>query len=214
VKERADFILSHLKELYPSTTTALVHRNPFQLLIATILSAQTTDVQVNKVTPSLFRRFPSPKNLASASIEEIEERIKTLGFFHSKAKYLKTASQQIMDEFGGVVPDSMEKLITLSGVARKTANIVLAHGYGKQEGIAVDTHVKRLSGRLGLSLGKTPEKIEIDLISLIPREDWGLFSDLLIEHGRAVCNSRRPRCDKCTLHSICPYPHRTATDKS
>jgi len=162
---------------------------------------------VNKATPDLFKRFPTPGDLAGAEIDEIEEYIKTLGFFHSKAKYLKASSQMIMESYLGRVPDSMEQLITLSGVARKTANIVLTHGFGKQEGIAVDTHVKRLSGRLGLSGYTAPEKIEKDIMNLIPRADWGLFSDLLISHGRKVCSARKPKCPSCFLTNVCPFYH-------
>jgi len=144
--------------------------------------------------------------MAEGEVLEIETYIRTLGFFHSKAKYLKSASSRIRDHYNGNVPDTMGDLTTLQGVARKTANIVLAHGFGKQEGIAVDTHVKRLSGMLGLSRERTPEKIEQDIMELIPREDWALFSDLLIEHGRAVCNARRPKCSTCSLNHVCPYP--------
>jgi len=207
VKRRALYILETLKKEYPGTTTALAHRNPFELLIATILSAQTTDVQVNKVTPALFHRFRGPGDFASASLEEIEDYIRTIGLYHSKARYIKEACQRIVEHYHSRVPDSMKELITLPGVARKTANIVLAHGFGKQEGIAVDTHVKRLSGRLGLSDEKTPERIERDLMALIPQGDWALFSDLLIEHGRRVCSARKPDCEGCILRKVCPFPH-------
>lgn len=202
--KRALFILERLKEVHPGATTELVHRDPFQLLIATILSAQTTDVQVNKATPALFKEYPGPAEMAQASQEEIEHYIKTLGFFHSKAKYLKATSEMIIDRFDGNVPRTMEELITLSGVARKTANIVLAHGFGQQEGMAVDTHVKRLAGRLGLTKSTDPTVIEQDLLKVIPRKDWGLFSDLLILHGRAICNARKPACGECDFNTICP----------
>lgn len=202
--KRASYILEYLRKTFPGATTELVHRDPYQLMIATILSAQTTDVQVNKATPALFDAYPGPEEMAAASIEEIEHFIRTLGFFHSKAKYLKATSTMILERYDGKVPDRMEELITLSGVARKTANIVLAHGFGIQDGIAVDTHVKRLSGRLGLSKSIDVKVIEQDLMNIIPRSDWGLFSDLLILHGRAVCNARKPACDQCDLLHICP----------
>lgn len=205
VKDRAIFILETLKKEFPGSTTELVHQNPLELLIATILSAQTTDVQVNKVTPELFRRFPGPVDFALAGTEEIEGYIKTIGLYHSKAKYIKRSCTIIVEKFDSKVPDTMEELITLPGVARKTANIVLCHAFGKEEGIAVDTHVKRLSNRLGLSSKNTAEKIEKDLMKIIPREDWGLFSDIVILHGRAVCKARKPTCDSCILDSICPY---------
>ena len=206
IKDRAVYILEILKREYPGTTTALIHRNPFELLVATILSAQTTDLQVNKVTPALFKRFSGPEEFAEASIEEIEDYIRTIGLYHSKARYIQGASKKIVEHYHCRVPDTMSALITLPGVARKTANIVLAHGFGKQEGIAVDTHVKRLSTRLGLTKEKTPEKIERELMALIPQKEWALFSDLLIEHGRRVCNARKPRCSECVLRNICPYP--------
>ncbi len=213
VEQRALYLLETLKREYPGTTTALRHRNPFELLIATILSAQTTDVQVNKVTPALFKRFPGPEEFAVSDIEEIESYIRTIGLYHSKARYIKGACQRIVEHYNSQVSDSMKELITLPGVARKTANIVLAHGFGKQEGIAVDTHVKRLSGRLGLSSEKTPEKIERDLMALIPQKDWALFSDLLIEHGRRVCSARKPECEGCVLKKVCPYPHKEKSQR-
>ena len=203
-KARADRILTHLRATYPGATTELVHHDQFQLLVATILSAQTTDVQVNRVTPALFARFPGPGEMAAADIMEIERHIGSIGLFHSKARYLKTTSEMIVERFEGRVPDTMEELITLSGVARKTANIVLAHGFGNQVGLAVDTHVKRLSRRLGLTESPDPVVIERDLMELIPREGWGLFSDLLIFHGRAVCSARHPACTECGLRGICP----------
>lgn len=204
-KERALFILETLRNEFPGASTELVHADPFQLLIATILSAQTTDVQVNRATSALFLRFPTSRELSEAGIEEIEGYIKTLGFFHSKAKYLKNASLKIQNDFNGTVPETMDELITLPGVGRKTANIVLAHGFGHQEGIAVDTHVKRLSFLLGLTMEQDPVRIEGDLMALIPRDDWALFSDLLILHGRAVCVARKPACGKCRLNRVCPY---------
>ncbi len=198
------FILLTLKREFPGTTTELVYHNPLELLIATILSAQTTDVQVNKVTSHLFRRFPGVVDFAMAKTEEIEGYIMTIGLFRSKASYIKRSCKLIIDKFDSKVPDTMEELITLPGVARKTANIVLCHGFGKEEGIAVDTHVKRLSNRLGLSDKNTADKIEKDLMAIIPRSDWGLFSDILILHGRAVCNARKPACNTCLLTKICP----------
>jgi endonuclease-3 len=172
--------------------------------VATILAAQCTDERVNKVTPGLFRKYPAPADFARADRAELEQRIRSTGFFRNKAKSLIGASQRIVEEFAGAVPDSMEKLITLPGVARKTANIVLSAGYGKAEGIAVDTHARRLSQRLGLSRERDPDKIERDLLAIIPRKDWLDFNSLLVDHGRALCQARKPKCPECFLRRLCP----------
>jgi endonuclease-3 len=203
IREKAKEVVSRLKEEYPDVKIALKFENPFQLLVATILSAQCTDERVNMVTPEVFKRFPTPQKLADASLEEIEELIKSTGFYKQKARYLKEAAQIIVEKHGGVVPKTMEELLELPGVARKTANIVLANGYGIVEGIPVDTHVKRLSLRLGLVKSKTPQKIEQELMELLPKEEWFIFPLLLQAHGRRVCLARKPRCEKCVLKDLC-----------
>ena len=169
---------------------------------------------MNNITPALFKRYRTPEDFACADIEEIERYIRSIGLYHSKAKYIKGACMRLVGVHDSRVPDTMEELVSLSGVARKTANIVLAHGYGKQEGIAVDTHVKRLSDRLSLSKERAPEKIERDLMALIPRKDWGLLSDLLIHHGRAVCSAKRPGCQECGIRGVCPYYQTSYNQKS
>jgi len=203
-EKRIDKIVRFLKEAYPQSRTALDFESPLQILVATILSAQCTDERVNKVTPSLFRKYRTAADFARADEIELQEEIRSTGFFRNKAKNIIKASQKIVCEFGGRVPDNMEELITLSGVARKTANIVLSSGYGKSEGIAVDTHVKRLSGRLGLSVHQDPDKIERDLMALVPREDWLDFNYMMVNHGRRVCQARKPNCLECGLRSLCP----------
>ena len=179
---------------YPNATCALVHRNAWELLVATILSAQCTDARVNMVTPELFRRFPTPAAMAKASLPEIEEIIRTTGFYHNKAKSISGAAKGVVERFGGKVPQTMEELLTLPGVARKTGNVVLGSGLQIAEGIVVDTHVLRLSRRLELTLNTEPKKVEQDLVKIIPKDHWIAFSHELILHGRAICIARKPRC--------------------
>jgi endonuclease III len=181
-----------------------VHQSPYQLIVATILSAQCTDVRVNMVTPALFKRYPSVFELAQADPRELEEMIKSTGFFRNKAKSLIGMAQAVVADHGGELPRSMEELRALPGVGRKTANVVLGNAFGMNEGITVDTHVTRLSRLLGLTKHTEPEKIELDLMKIIPREDWTIVSHLLIDHGRQVCIARRPQHDKCVLVDICP----------
>ncbi len=203
-KEFLNELLTRLKQNYPDADCALQHNNPFQLLVATILSAQCTDKRVNMVTPILFDRFPDAKNMAAAPITEVEDIIKSTGFFRSKSKNIKLTSASIVEEFNGSVPDTMEELTKLPGVGRKTANVVLGNAFGKNIGIVVDTHVKRISNLLGLTKHVDPVKIEQDLIKQIPQELWTLFSHYLIHHGRGICVARRPDCAHCFLQDICP----------
>lgn len=203
-QEQAAEIDARLKKLYPTASIALGYDTEFQLLVAVILSAQTTDIGVNKVTPVLFERFPTPEALAAADPAEVEEIVHPTGFFRNKTKNIMGAATRIVAEYGGRVPDTMEDLLTLPGVARKTANIVLYNAFGKAEGIAVDTHVFRLAHRLGYSAEKDTDKVERDLMALFPREEWGALTYRLIEHGRAVCDAKRPVCGQCTLADLCP----------
>ena len=203
-KERISAIIRILHQTYPQSHTALTFRNPLQILVATILSAQCTDERVNQITPGLFQKYQNAEDFARANQLELEEAIRSTGFFRNKAKNIIGASQKIVEDFSGKVPDNMADLITLPGVARKTANIVLSSGYQKSEGIAVDTHVKRLSGRLGLSREKDPDKIEQDLMKIVPREEWIDFNYMLVDHGRRVCQARKPRCPECALGHLCP----------
>lgn len=198
-------ILVILKRLYPDATCTLNYETPVQLLVATILSAQCTDERVNKVTPTLFSRFPDAPSLAHASLEELETLIRSTGFYRNKAKNIRAACAKIVEEFGGEVPQTMENLISLPGVARKTANVVLAHAYGIIQGVTVDTHVKRLSNRLGLTTNTDPVKIEQDLIALIPQPDWENFSISLIYHGREICKAKKPLCSSCALAHLCVF---------
>ncbi|ACK73543.1 endonuclease III [Gloeothece citriformis PCC 7424] len=202
--KRALEILATLEHLYPEATCSLTYETPVQLLVATILSAQCTDERVNQVTPNLFARFPDASSLANAPREDLEILIRSTGFYRNKAKNIQGACQKIVSEFGGEVPQQMEKLLSLPGVARKTANVVLAHGFGIIQGVTVDTHVKRLSGRLGLTKETDPIKIERDLMTLLPQPDWENFSIRIIYHGRAVCKARKPDCDRCKLAHLCP----------
>lgn len=197
-------ILSRLKALYPEARCALEHRSAYELLSATILSAQCTDARVNMVTPTLFARCPTPFELARAEPADVQEIIKSTGFFRNKTKSLIGMAQAIVADHGGEVPRTMEELRKLPGVGRKTANVVLSNAYATNEGVTVDTHVTRLSQRLGLSRETDPVKIEQDLMRLFPREDWGVLSHLLIFHGRQVCIARRPRCGECVLARLCP----------
>jgi endonuclease III len=198
-------VVDLLDEIYPKVRTPLSHKSPFQLLIATVLSAQSTDVQINKITPKLFEEFPDAISLAKAPIRELERLIKSTGFFHVKARRIKEISKRIMSDFDGKIPNSMKDLLTITGIGRKTANILLSAGYGKIEGIAVDTHVFRVSRRIGLSQSTTPEKVEIDLMKITPKSLWPRLSMLLIFHGRQICFARSPQCKKCVLNSKCLY---------
>jgi endonuclease-3 len=200
---RVRAILQKLDEAYPDVVCALEHENPFQLLISTILSAQCTDVRVNQVTKTLYVKYPTPKDFAYADPKELEQDIRPTGFFRNKTKSIMGASKKIVEEFGGEVPRTMEQLLTLPGVARKTANVVLGTAFGIASGIVVDTHVTRLSGRLDLSRNTDPKKIEQDLVRVIPREKWILFSHQLIWHGRKICQARKPRCSECNLERLC-----------
>ena len=204
--ERISKILEILKQEYPDAKIALKFKNPYELMVAVVLSAQCTDVRVNKVTPQVFKRFPDPKSLSEAELSEIEDLIRSTGFFRNKAKNLKNACKIIVEKHDGKVPDTMEELLKLPGIARKSANIILYNGYGKVAGIPVDTHVKRLSARLGLSKEKDPVKIERDLMKIIPEEEWGKISYRLIDHGRKICTARKPKCEKCPLYDLCLYP--------
>lgn len=197
-------VFSRLRKEYPNSAIALKYRSNLDLLVAVVLSAQCTDKRVNIVTKKLFRKYKTPEDYASAAREELEEDIRSTGFFRNKAKNIRNAARLIISDYGGEVPGTMEELLKLPGVARKTANIVLANGFGVVEGIAVDTHVKRLSGRLGITKNTDPVKIERDLMALAPRKEWYEVSDLLISHGRAVCDARKPKCGDCVLADICP----------
>ena len=204
-KKKATETLAILKQLYPDATCSLDYETPVQLLIATILSAQCTDERVNKVTPALFARFPDAPSFAKADREEIETLVRSTGFFRNKAKNIQNACIRIVNEFDGKVPQTMPELLTLAGVARKTANVVLAHAFGIIEGVTVDTHVKRLSNRLGLTKNSNPVLIEKDLMKLLPQPEWENFSISIIYHGRAVCNARKPRCEECQLAHLCAF---------
>jgi endonuclease-3 len=203
-KQRALEILVRLKRLYPEAPCTLNYETPVQLLVATILSAQCTDERVNLVTPELFRRFPDAVALANAEVGELEQLVRSTGFYRNKAKNIQAACRQIVSDYGGHVPKTMEELLKLPGVARKTANVVLAHAYGIHAGVTVDTHVKRLSQRLGLTQHSDPIRIERDLMQLLPQPDWENWSIRLIYHGRAVCTARNPACDSCVLADLCP----------
>jgi endonuclease III len=200
---RVRTILQKLDESYPTATCALEHEDPFQLLISTILSAQCTDERVNQVTATLFPKYTNPKAFADANPKELEQDIRPTGFFRNKTKSIMGASKKIVEEFHGEVPRTMEELLTLPGVARKTANVVLGSAFGIASGVVVDTHVLRLSGRLDLSKNSDPKKVEQDLIQIIPQERWILFSHQLIWHGRRVCQARKPKCDLCNLEPLC-----------
>lgn len=201
--KRVAAILKGLDEAYPNATCELEHEEPFQLLISTILSAQCTDVRVNMVAKTLFPKYPKPESFAYANPSELEQEIRPTGFFRNKTKSIMGASKKIVEEFGGAVPRTMEELLTLPGVARKTANVVLGTGFGIASGVVVDTHVMRLSERLDLTRNTDPKKIEQDLMAVIPKEKWIQFSHQLIWHGRRVCQARKPRCAECNLERIC-----------
>lgn len=209
--ERAVEVCRRLDEKYGPVECFLDHTNPFRLVISVLLSAQTTDAQVNRVTPELFRRFPTPEVMAAASPEEVAKIIRSLGFYKTKARHCVEAAQAIVADFGGEVPHTMAELTSLPGVGRKTANIVLNVGFGIVEGIAVDTHVNRIAHRLGLSPKtheREPLKTEQDLLTILPRELWGPVNHQWIRHGRDTCTARAPKCDGCVLEDICPSAHR------
>jgi endonuclease-3 len=212
--ERIAELLRRLEAAYPNAECALHHRNPWELLVATILSAQCTDARVNIVTPELFRKFPNPKAMAEASIPAIEAEIRSTGFYHNKAKSISGAARRLIAEFGGKIPKTMAELLTLPGVARKTGNVVLGVAFGLAEGIVVDTHVIRLSNRLGLTKSTDAKKVEEELVRIIPRDRWIQFSHELIHHGRKVCIARKPRCVDCTLETLCHSPDKTWSSHS
>jgi endonuclease-3 len=201
--ERISELLERLQQAYPGAECALHHRNAWELLVATILSAQCTDARVNMVTPALFKKFPTPGDFAHAALPEIEEQIRSTGFYHNKAKSLSGAACNLTAEFSGKVPETMKELLTLPGVARKTANVVLGVAFGKAVGVVVDTHVLRLSRRLELTREAQPVGVERDLMKIIPQTRWIAFSHEMIHHGRQVCIARKPRCADCTLESLC-----------
>jgi endonuclease-3 len=196
--------MRRLRRAYPQAVCALKFADPLQLLVATILSAQCTDVRVNMVTPALFAKYPDAAALAKAPRRDLERMIQSTGFFRNKAKNIQEASKAIVDQYGGKVPETLDELVALPGVGRKTANVVLGVAFGQTEGVVVDTHVARLSKRLGLTEEKTAEKIEQDLMAQLPRRDWIDFSHAMIYHGRQICIARRPKCETCPLESICP----------
>ncbi len=209
-RDRLAQILKWLDKAYPDATCALHHRSPWELLVATILSAQCTDKRVNEVTPGLFEKYPTPTDFAAVKPEVLAQDIRSTGFFNNKAKSVVGAAQRINGEFGGQVPKTMDELLTVPGAARKTANVVLGTAYGIATGIVVDTHVSRVSNRLDLTRQSDPVKIEQDLIKILPRERWILFSHQLISHGRALCIARKPRCSECGLDSLCYAKDKTS----
>jgi endonuclease-3 len=207
--ERIAAILRALDEAYPDAVCALTHRTPWELLVATILSAQCTDVRVNMVTPELFKRFPTPAAMAKAKLPELENLIRTTGFFRNKAKSIQGAAKKITEEFGGKVPQTLAELITVPGAARKTANVVLGVSFGKAEGVVVDTHVFRIAHRLDLAKGDTAQKVEQELMRVLPQGRWISFSHQVIHHGRQICVARGPKCDKCNLEQLCHSKDKT-----
>jgi len=204
LKKRTRDIIRRLKRAYPDAKTALNHSNPFELLIATILSAQSTDVRVNIVTADLFRKYKKPEDYLKVSAHELEKDIHSTGFFRNKTKSIQGTAKLLTEQYGGEVPHTMDELLELPGVARKTANVVLGNAFGVKAGVVVDTHVTRLSHRLALSEAKTAEKIEQDLIPIVPKKDWVIFPHLMIYHGRKICKARNPLCAECTLEKLCP----------
>jgi len=202
--KRVREIIRLLRRRYPGATTALGYKNPLELLISTMLSAQCTDKRVNLVTQKLFKKYKTAEDYANADLKEFEQEIRSTGFYRNKAKNIKNCCTILVEKFNSKVPRTMGELITLPGVARKTANIVLGHGYGIAEGIAVDTHVRRVAPRLDLSDNKDPDKIEQDLMKVVPKKSWIEISDLLILHGREICTARKPKCSECVLNRLCP----------
>ncbi|HSR41473.1 MAG TPA: endonuclease III [Longimicrobiales bacterium] len=203
-RERARRIYELLAREYPDATVALRHDNPYELAVATILSAQTTDERVNEVTPELFRRYPTVEDLAEAEEEEVQEIIRSTGFFRNKAKNIVGMARGVVEDHDSEIPRTMEELTDLPGIGRKTANVILGNAFGIDEGVVVDTHVKRLSGRLGFTEETSPVKVERDLIALFPKERWTMLAHYLIWHGRAVCDARSPECHACALSHLCP----------
>lgn len=203
-------ILRGLEKMYPGATCALLHHNPWELLVATILSAQCTDKRVNQVTPGLFAKYPTPEDFAAVSPEVLAQDIRSTGFFNNKAKSIVGAAKRVVGDFGGQIPKSIEEMLTIPGAARKTANVVLGTAYGIASGIVVDTHVQRIARRLDLTRQTDPVKIEQDLIKIIPREKWILFSHQIILHGRALCVARNPKCAECALNPVCYARDKTA----
>ena len=203
-QEKTKEIIRRLKREYPELKTALKFNNPFELLVATILSAQTTDVHVNKVTETLFKKYKTIKDYADAPLDTLRKDISSINFYNNKAKNIRASAKIIIEKFDSKVPKTMEELTSLPGVARKTANIILSNVYGINEGIAVDTHVKRLSYKLGLTKNEDPVKIEKDLMDITPKEEWGNLSHLLIFHGREICQAKKPKHKECVLYDICP----------
>ena len=204
IKRRATAIHKKLEAQYPDAKCALEHRNAFELLVATILSAQCTDERVNMTTPALFKEYPDPAALARSKPADVEKLVRSCGFYRNKAKSIRGAAMAIVEDHDGKVPATMDELLKLPGVARKTANVVLGNAFGINEGVVVDTHVKRLANRMGLTQQSTPEKIEIDLMALFPRKNWTMLSHLLIWHGRRTCPARKPQCDDCVIAGRCP----------
>ena len=203
-RKRVREIIRLLRGKYPNATTALRYKNPLELLVSTMLSAQCTDERVNLVTEKLFKKYKTAEDYANADLKEFEQEIRSTGFYRNKAKNIKNCCTILVERFNSRVPKTMDELLLLPGVARKTANIVLSHGYGIAEGIAVDTHVRRVTQRLGLSDNKDPNKIEEDLMEIVPRKSWIEISDLLILHGRETCTARKPKCNECVLNRLCP----------
>jgi endonuclease-3 len=204
LKRHAADVIKALRKAYPDAHCALNHSNPFELLVATILSAQCTDERVNIVTADLFRRFRKPTDYLEVSQEELANEIRSINFFNNKARSIQRTCGKLVENFGGEVPMTMPELLTLDGVARKTANVVLGNAFGIASGVVVDTHVLRLSRRMGLTREKTPEKVEADLQKVIPKKDWIMFPHWMISHGRGVCNARKPRCSECVIEKLCP----------
>ena len=203
-KQRAPEVYRRLSRAYPDAQCALDHRNPYELLVATILSAQCTDKRVNMVTPALFEKYPDASSLAVANPEELQEMIRSTGFFRNKSKSLLGMAGAVTAQHGGDIPNTMEQLVKLPGVGRKTANVVLGNAFDRNEGVVVDTHVSRLSNRLTFTRETDPVKIESDLMQLFPREEWTMLAHLLISHGREICDARRPKCELCVVNDLCP----------
>lgn len=204
LKKQAGELIRVLKKTYPDAHCALNHSNPFELLVATILSAQCTDERVNIVTAELFRKFRKPADYLAVSQEELAHEIRSITFFNNKARSIQRTAAKLIENFSGEVPKTMNELLTLDGVARKTANVVLGNAFGIASGVVVDTHVLRLSRRMGLTEEKTPEKVESDLQKIVPKKDWVMFPHWMITHGRGVCNARKPRCSECAVEKLCP----------
>jgi endonuclease-3 len=207
--QRVEELLSRLRKTYPDVECALLHRNPWELLVATILSAQCTDARVNMVTPALFEAFPTPKAMAAATPAAIEEYVKSTGFYRNKAKSIHGAAKRVVEVYGGKLPQTMDELLTLPGAARKTANVVLGVAFHKAEGVVVDTHVLRISQRLGLTQSTDPKKVEQDLMRILPHDRWIQFSHEIIHHGRQICVARKPKCELCPLEDLCHAKDKT-----